>query len=76
MDDMIEILIRKVAKLENEIIKLNARISSIEAMHQSYGGNYGQSYGGNYGYDENDYWKDDGWDSHIAPCPCDSERDW
>lgn len=68
MDDIVEILVRKVAKLENEIVKLNARISAIEAAHQPYGGNYG--------YDENDYWKDDGWGSHIAPCPCDSERDW
>lgn len=72
MDDAVEILIRKVAKLENEIVKLNARLSAIEAQHQTYGGNYGS----NYGYDENDYWKDDGWDSHIAPCPCDSKRDW
>ena len=66
-----EILIRKVAKLENEIVKLNARMSAIEAQHQTYGVNYG--------YDnecESDFWKDDGWGSHIAPCPCDHERDW
>ena len=31
MDDAVEILIRKVAKLENEIVKLNARMSAIEA---------------------------------------------
>ena len=31
MDDTVEILIRKVAKLENEIVKLNARMSAIEA---------------------------------------------
>lgn len=63
MDNTVEILIRKVAKLENEIVRLNARISSIEAMHQSYGANYG--------YNEND-----SLDSHIALCQCDNERDW
>lgn len=75
MDSTVEILVRKVAKLENEIVKLNTRLSAIEAQHQNYGGNYG----GNYGYDnecESDFWKNDGWGSHIAPCPCDSERDW
>ena len=70
MDDTIEILIRKVTKLENEIVKLNARISAIEAQHQTYGGNY------NYNKSESDFLKNNGWDSHIAPCPCDSERDW
>ena len=70
MDSEVEILIRKVAKLENEIVKLNARISSIEAQHQTYGGNY------RYNESEDDFWKNNGWDSHIAPCPCDSERVW
>lgn len=68
MDSIVEILVRKVAKLENEIVKLNARLSAIEAQHQTYGGNYS--------YDENDFWRNDGWDSHLAPCPCDRERDW
>lgn len=68
MDDTVEILIRKVAKLENEIVKLNARMSAIEAQHQTYGGNYN--------YDDSDFWRNNGWDSPIAPCPCDSERDW
>lgn len=63
MDDAVEILIRKVAKLENEIVRLNARISTLEALHQSYGGNY-------------EFNENNSWDSHIAPCPCDSERDW
>ena len=67
MDDTVEILIRKVAKLENEIVRLNARISAIEALHQTYGSNYS--------YNESDYQKNGGWDSHIAQCPCDSERD-
>lgn len=31
MDSTVEILVRKVAKLENEIVKLNARLSDIEA---------------------------------------------
>lgn len=31
MDSTVEILVRKVAKLENEIVKLNARMSAIEA---------------------------------------------
>lgn len=47
MDDTVEILIRKVAKLENEIVRLNARISAIEALHQTYGSNYS--------YNESDY---------------------
>lgn len=31
MDSTVEILVRKVAKLENEIVKLNTRLSNIEA---------------------------------------------
>lgn len=39
-----------------------------EAQHQTYGGNYS--------YDDSDFWRNNGWDNPIAPCPCDSERDW
>lgn len=70
MDSTVEILVRKVAKLENEIVRLNARISTLEALHQSYGGNY------DFNESESDFWKNNGWDSPIAQCPCDSERDW
>lgn len=70
MDGTVEILVRKVAKLENEIVRLNARISTLEALHQSYGGNY------SFNESESDFWKNDGWGSHNEPCPCDNERDW